>query len=128
MSRGKPNPPPVVLKIEALSSGLAQPHAAIVDDFGPDEVIEQVLPYGPAKPLASAQELILADRRRAVLNKRLLLEHVGMLPKSAEYEQARAEGKAIKQSVLVPKVRVHSKHQAFELTFKPKPKPKWRRV
>ena len=126
MSRGKINQPPLVLTVESLSDGktVVQP---MVDDWT-GQVIEHKAMLQAKGPLPNAQELILADRRKAILNKRLLLEHVGMLPKSAEYAQAKAEDKPIKQSVLVPKVRVHSKHQAFELTFKPKPKPKWRRV
>jgi hypothetical protein len=127
MARGKPKIAPTVLRIESLSDGGVQPSAPIISDFD-GEVIEPKPVQGPTKPLLDGQERVLEDRRKAVLNKRLLLEHVGMLPKSAEYAQARAEGTTIKQSVLVPKLRLHSKHQAFELTFPPKPRPKWRKL
>ncbi len=122
MPRGKPKAPPLVLRIETLSDG-AEVAPPMVDDF-----TGQAIPVVQSKsktPAADAQEQCLADRRRVALEKRLILEHIGMLPKSLEYEQAR--GKAIKHHVLIPTMQVHSKHQTFEMTFPKAAKP-WRRV
>lgn len=92
MSRGKPNPPPVVLRIEALSSGLPQATERMVSDFD-GQPIEPKLPYGPTKPLASGLELTHRQHRERLENAKLLLEV--LMPKHVQWTpllpQARAD-------------------------------------
>ncbi len=76
----KPGLGPTILRIVALSTGrVVRGNKGLVDDFT-GQPIEPIEDQSPIKPLLGADELKDITRRKARVEKRVLLEHVGILP------------------------------------------------
>lgn len=83
MSR-KPKLGPIILRIERLSDGAVQPtNGPMVDDFTGQRIDSALpMPMAVPRPLLTGPELALERKRKRIADQRLMLQSLGILPKS----------------------------------------------